>query len=68
MSQSNQNLHEHPRNPNVTVFGVQLKPGDVIQPDDVYDSSSGRWETVPCPGLKIGEGISTIWVRPATAE
>lgn len=46
------------------VFGRQLEEGDVLQATDVYDSTSGAWEPCPVPGLKLGEGIATTWVRP----
>ncbi len=48
----------------VKVFGYRLEVGDTIQPDDVYDSTSGKWERAPCPGLKLGEGALAVWVRP----
>ncbi len=54
----------HPVNQNATVFGERLNPGDKIQPNDVYDSTSGGWEKTPCPGLTIQEGCTTFWVRP----
>ena len=47
------------------VFGHRLEAGDVIQPDDVYDSTSGKWEKPPISGIPLGEGNATVWVRPA---
>lgn len=55
--------HAHPRNPSQVVFGYRLQPGEIIRRDDVYDSTSGTWEKAPCPGLTLGEGNATIWVR-----
>lgn len=46
------------------VYGIILGAGDVIQPGDVYESTSGRWEKAPCPGCAIQEGCQVRWVRP----
>lgn len=46
-----------------SVFGRQLEEGDVLEADDVYDSTGRRWEPCPCPGLPIGPGGNAIWVR-----
>ncbi|MBI5421335.1 MAG: hypothetical protein HZA35_03460 [Parcubacteria group bacterium] len=50
---------------NEEVYGRRLKPGEVIEADDVYDSTSGQWEKAPCPGLVLQEGNETVWVRPS---
>lgn len=50
--------------PNRAVFGRQLETGDVLEEDDVYDSSNGSWERCTCPGLTLQEGTATVWVRP----
>ena len=47
------------------VLGFLLEEGDVLQENDVYAGSSGKWELCPCPGLKIQPGCSTQWVRRA---
>lgn len=47
------------------MIGNLLEAGDVLRPTDVYESTSGDWEPCPCPGLPIGEGVATRWVRPA---
>ncbi|PIT88526.1 MAG: hypothetical protein COU29_01955 [Candidatus Magasanikbacteria bacterium CG10_big_fil_rev_8_21_14_0_10_36_32] len=63
-------LHTHPKNPNEKIFGQRLQAGDIVEEDDVYDSSSGKWEVCPCPGLTLQESVNTYWVRPdgITAE
>ena len=38
------------------VSGRRLRVGETIHEDDLYASSSGRWERVPCPGLVVQEG------------
>ena len=54
--------------PNRTAFGRQLEAGDVLEPDDLYESTSGSWERCPCPGLTLSGPITIasapIWVRP----
>ncbi len=49
----------------VSIHGRRLENGDVLQKDDVYNSSSGFWEKCPCPGpvLQSSNDI-VIWVRP----
>lgn len=49
------------------IFGRKLEPGDVIQENDVYATSSGGWEKAPCPGVILQSG-STTWIRPTTEE
>ncbi len=56
--------HIHPMYPNQVVFGERLKAGATVQPDDVYDSTSGKWEKAPCPGVVLQESCETYWVRP----
>lgn len=53
------------------VYGELLKPGDKIEPNDMYSSTNGRWEKAPCPGLGLCVVAPTptgvlpvIWVRP----
>lgn len=53
----------HPRS-GLSVYGEIIKPGDTIQPDDLYDSTNGKWEKAPCSGVRLGEGTSAVWVRP----
>lgn len=55
--------HFHPMNPSQVVFGERMKAGMVIMPGDVYDSTSGKWETAPCPGSVLQEGFAAYWVR-----
>lgn len=55
--------HKHSRS-DLAVFGELLKPGDTIAADDMYDSSNGKWESAPCPGLVLQKGTAAIWVRP----
>lgn len=61
--------HENRRGADLTgrtefVFGYRLEAGDRLQPDDVYDSTSGQWEKAPISGLVLEEGAGAIWVRP----
>lgn len=46
------------------VLGFTLEEGDELRETDVYDSTSGNWESCPCPGNKVGAGMVTVWVRP----
>ena len=62
---------KHPGS-DLAVYGELLKPGDKIEPNDMYSSTNGRWEPAPCPGLVLQEGndalpagvLPVIWVRP----
>lgn len=63
----NVDIHIHPRSGHY-VFGEKLPAGTVLEATDLYDSSSGRWEPCPCPGLVLQEGVATTWVRPSLAE
>ena len=58
-------MAKHHRNEKVydVVYGYLLQSGDELEATDVYDSTNGKWESCPCPGLVIGKGISTRWVR-----
>lgn len=56
--------HRHPLNRHNIAFGERLRTGDTIQPDDLYDSTTGMWEKAPCPGVVLQEGCSTYWIRP----
>lgn len=61
-------IHRHPVWPHRIIEGRRLTPGEIIQANDVYDSTSGKWEKSPCPGLilqKGQEGYEVIWVRPS---
>ncbi len=57
-------LHVHPENMTARIYGAQLETGDIVQADDLYNSSGGNWQSCPCPGLTITMGVSVIWVRP----
>ena len=46
------------------IFGFELEAGDVLEPTDMYDSTSGDWQACPAPGLVIQHGNCTKWVRP----
>lgn len=54
----------HPEPAGRFIYGRVLQPGEVILATDVYSSSNGKWEPAPCPGCKLGEGVSVVWVRP----
>lgn len=53
--------HTHPLDSSQVVYGERLNAGTIIQSDDVYDSTSGKWEKAPCPGVVLGEGCQTYW-------
>lgn len=59
-------IHRHPLFPHRIVEGRRLNPGEIIQANDVYDSTSGRWENAPCSGIILQQGCETIWVRPTS--
>ena len=46
------------------IFGIQLGPGDTIEPDDVFNSASGKWIASPCSGTRLMPGCLIYWVRP----
>lgn len=57
--------HAHPHTL-AYVYGTLIKPCAVLEPTDVYSSSSGKWEPCPCPGIVLEclcNGV--VWVRPA---
>ena len=54
------NLHATPLN---AVVGFRLQSGDMLEPNDVYNSTTGKWERCPHPGIILGE-TETVWVRP----
>jgi len=66
MPETKPDFHKHPKNMHDTVYGAKLVAGDVLEPTDVYDSSSGFWEQCTCPGAALGEGTATTWIRPMT--
>lgn len=57
-------LHGHPLDLSRVIYGRRLNPGEMIKPGDVYDSTSGKWEKAPCPGMAVPEGFHVVWVRP----
>lgn len=61
-------VHFHPLDPTQTVLGERLLPGDIIQAEDVYDSTCGKWIKSPCPGLMLQEGCTTYWVRKRPSQ
>lgn len=60
-------VHEHPRS-GERIPGRRLQPGEKVYAQDHYDSSSGKWENVPCPGLVIEEGATAYFVRSSTFD
>ena len=30
-----------------------LTPGEILREGDIYYSTSGKWEVIPCPGAEI---------------
>lgn len=57
--------HHHPLT-HRSVRGYRLEAGDTLHDGDCYDSSAGTWEPGPMGvfGLVLGEGTTTIWIRP----
>ena len=53
----------HPRS-GAIIEGVRLPPGIVINKDDKYDSSDGKWRTANLiAGGKVPVGDHVVWVR-----
>lgn len=45
----------------------RLEPGEVLKETDLYRSTTGKWEQVPCPGTTvIDNGVE--FVRPLKVE
>jgi len=56
--------HNHPMT-GVPVFGTLIESGTRLEENDVYDSTNGKWEECPCPGIILQtDGTHVIWVRP----
>jgi len=46
-------------------YGYLLEPGDTLEEGDLYNSTSGKWESSPMfAGSLLFEGCKTTWVRP----
>ncbi len=45
------------------IFGYKLEAGDVLEENDMYDSTTGKWEKALFPGATIPKGLSATWVR-----
>lgn len=56
------NKYQHPKS-GVSVLGMLLVNGATLCAEDVYDSTSGKWEPCPIPGIVLGN-TQTLWVRP----
>ncbi len=41
----------------------KIVPGAVLREDDMYLSTTGKFEPCPCPGLPLGEGLAVTWWR-----
>lgn len=61
-------IHVHPRNSNETILGFKLSPGDVIQEGDLYDASSGYWNTCLHTAGQVLKINQTYWVRLQCGE
>lgn len=59
---------KHPLSENEIVQGEKVEKGDFLKSDDVYPSSSGKWEKCPCPGVILQGEDHTLWVRPYLNE
>ncbi len=55
-------VYEHPEGGGI-ICGMQLVPGAILRPGDVYASTTGAWEECPCSGAMLGS-VTSIWVRP----
>jgi hypothetical protein len=57
-------LHKHP-NSGAIASGIILEPGIVLKATDLYDSTTGKWDTCPhLAGSKVRPKCDTVWVRP----
>ena len=57
--------HLHPVYPHRLVFGSPIEAGTRLETTDVYDSTSGRWERCPCPGIILEVASDHVrWIRP----
>lgn len=55
--------HLHP-DTQVPILGMRLAPGAVLQGDDCYASSDGRWQKSPgTAGLTL-KASQAVWIRP----
>jgi hypothetical protein len=57
-------VHTHPES-GETITGTRLAAGAILQQNDRYNSSDGKWR--PCnhtAGHRIEPNCTTIWVRP----
>jgi len=59
-------IHQHPQDAREMVEGRALEPGEILQKDDMYSSSGGKWERIPEPfvGNSVQEGHGAMLVRP----
>lgn len=48
----------------IPLLGMLLVAGAQLRSSDHYDSTSGKWEPCPTPGVVLSENASAIWVRP----
>ena len=60
---NNIKFHDHPYASTNYIIGILLQPGAILEANDVYASTTGRWTKCPCPGITLSE-TETIWVRP----
>jgi len=51
-----------------TVYGTRLAPGTVLEPNDLYDSTTGIWDKCMCVGTKVPDRDDVVWVRPRVAR
>ena len=58
-------FHSSPNGRHDKIFGHLLEPGDVIEHDDLYDSTTGHWWRSTVAGCTLGAGSAATWVRPA---
>lgn len=55
----------HLRKPRIT--GYLLRPDDIVEASDYYESTSGNWELCPCAGVRLAGHVTQVgarWVRP----
>ncbi len=63
-SHTNRNAREGETRGTVVV-GFKLEHGDTTQENDVYESTSGRWEKIPNPGITLGQSHGATIIRPS---
>ena len=59
-------IHQHPQDATELIEGRELQPGEILQTDDVYSPTTGKWEPIPEPfvGNTVMKGHGALLIRP----